>query len=137
MEMRTYEVIFIVRPDMPEAEVDTLVESLRQAATGTGGAVDKVEKWGKRRLAYRVGREREGYYVFLEVRGRGDALHEMERRLKVSEPVIKYLSVRVDLERKRHEKLRRRREHRAVRRARSRPETAGRAGAEAPISGTG
>jgi small subunit ribosomal protein S6 len=114
--MRTYEVIFILRPELPDDQVDALVEQMQQTVTGAGGQVTKVEKWGKRTLAYHVAGEREGYYVFFEVEGKGEALHELERRLKVAEPVIKLLSVRVDLERKKQEKLRHRREHRAARR---------------------
>ena len=114
--MRVYEVIFIIRPDVPEAEVDTLVEQMQQGVTGAGGEVAKLEKWGKRPLAYLVAEQREGIYVFFEVNGTGDTLRELERRLKVTEPVIKMISVRVDEERKRLAKLRHRREHRAVRR---------------------
>lgn len=116
--MRIYEVIFIVRPEQPESEVDALVEQLQQGVAAAGGQVTKVDKWGKRPLAYRVRGNREGYYVFFEVEGSGESLRELERRLKVAEPVIKLLSVRVDLERKRTEKLRHRREHRAARRHR-------------------
>ncbi|MFQ5816975.1 MAG: 30S ribosomal protein S6 [Terriglobia bacterium] len=131
--MRTYEVIFIIRPDVPEGEVDALVASFEQVVTGTGGGagVDKVEKWGKRKLAYRVAGQGEGYYVFFELHGTGETLQELERRLKVSEPVTKYLSVRVDEERERLEKLRRRREHRAVRRQQRQPPPS----AKAPPSG--
>jgi len=114
--MRTYEVIFIVRPALPEEEIDALITQLQEAVTGAGGTVAKTDKWGKRTLAYRVAGEREGYYVYFEVEGEGKTLHELERRLKVTEPVIKLLSVRVDLERKKQEKLRHRREHRAARR---------------------
>lgn len=117
--MRIYEVIFIILPETPEAEVDTLVEQMQAGVTGAGGQVTKVEKWGKRLLAYRVHGQREGFFVLFEVEGGGDALRELERRLKVAEPVIKVLSVRVDLERKRLEKLRHRREHRAARRQRA------------------
>lgn len=129
--MRTYEVIFIVRPELPEAEVDALVEQMQQGVAGVGGQVTKVEKWGKRALAYRVSGYREGYYVLFEVEGSGETLRELERRLKVAEPVIKVFSVRVDLERKKREKLRHRREHRAARRQRP---TAGSGGGPAEAS---
>lgn len=117
--MRTYEVIFIVRPDVPEADVDALLGQMQETVSGAGGRVTKVDKWGKRPLAYRVQGQREGFYVFLEIEGGGATLQELERRLKVAEPVIKLLSVRVDLERKKLEKLRHRREHRAARRQRA------------------
>ena len=128
--MRVYEVIFIIRPDVPEAEVDSLVEQMQQGVTGAGGEVAKLEKWGKRPLAYHVAGQREGIYVFFEVNGTGDTLRELERRLKVTEPVIKMLSVRVDEERKRLAKLRHRREHRAARRQ-HKPHSPGSGSAEA------
>lgn len=117
--MRIYEVIFIIRPELGEAEVDALVEQMRQAVTDAGGSVAKAEKWGKRKLAYRVGGQREGVYVLFELEGTGEVLRELERRLKVAEPVLKVLSVRVDVERKHAEKLRHRREHRTARRQRA------------------
>ncbi len=119
--MRIYEVIFIIRADVPEAELDSLVEGFQQVVVSTGSTLAKVEKWGKRPLAYRVRGQREGFYVLFEVHGSGDTVRELERRLKVTEPVIKYLSVRVDLERKKYEKVRRRRERRAARRPRRAP----------------
>lgn len=128
---RIYEVIFILRPELPEAEAQTLIEQMQQGVTGAGGQVTKVENWGKRPLAYRVRGCREGNYVFFEVEGTGDTLRELERRLKVAEPVIKIFSVRVDQERKKLEKLRHRREHRAARRQRAAP-SAGSGSTEAP-----
>ncbi|MFQ5723820.1 MAG: 30S ribosomal protein S6 [Terriglobia bacterium] len=129
-ETRIYEVIFIVRPDVPEADIDALTAQMEEAVSGAGGRVTKVDKWGKRPLAYRVRNHREGYYVLCEVEGTGATLGELERRLKVAEPVLKLLSVRVDLERKKREKLRHRREHRAARRQRT--AAAGGSSAEAP-----
>src|SRR3989304_5561335 len=121
--MRTYEVIFILRPDLPETETDALIEQMQQSVTGAGGRVTNADKckWGKRPLAYRVHGQREGFFVLFEIEGGGEALRELERRLKVAEPVLKLLSVRVDLERKRAEKHRHKREHRAARRHRPAP----------------
>lgn len=133
--MRIYEVIFIIRPESPEAEVDSLVEQLQQGVAAASGQVVKTEKWGKRPLAYRVAGLREGYYVFFELQGSGETLRELERRLKVAEPVIKFLSVRVDLERKKVEKLRHRREHRAARRHRPAPSGGGAAPEARPAEG--
>jgi small subunit ribosomal protein S6 len=121
--MRIYEVVFIIRPDVPEAEIDALIEPLQQAVRDARGQMVKVDKWGKRPLAYRVARQREGYFVFFELEGMGETLRELERRLKVAEPVMKFLSVRVDLERKKQEKMRHRREHQAARRQRPAPPT--------------
>jgi len=119
MEERLYDLIFIVRPDTPEADTDKLIATLEHAATEKGGKLDKVEKWGRKRMAYRVHKLREGYYVYALVRSsHGEVVKELERRLKVADPVIKYLTVRVDEELKRKEKLQRHRERRAARRPR-------------------
>jgi small subunit ribosomal protein S6 len=119
MEERLYDLIFICRPDTPEEEVNKLVATLEQAAGERGGKVEKVEKWGTRKLAYRVRKHREGHYVYLVLRStQGEMMKELERRLKVSDAVIKYLSVRLDEELKRQEKFGRRRERKAARRPR-------------------
>ncbi len=119
MEERIYDLIFICRPDTPEEEVDKLVALLEQTAAERGGRVEKTEKWGNRKLAYRVQRLREGYYVYQVVHGtQGNMIQEMERRLKVSDLVVKYLTVRLDEELKRQRKLTYRRERRAARRSR-------------------
>jgi small subunit ribosomal protein S6 len=118
-EERIYELIFICRPDTPEPDVDRLINLVQQTVQEQGGRVEKAEKWGVRRLAYRVRKHREGFYVFLVIHGTASGMmKEVERRLKVSEPVIKYLTVRVDAELKRERKLRARRERRAGRRTR-------------------
>jgi small subunit ribosomal protein S6 len=102
---RTYELMFIVRPDMPEEEQDKLVSTLESVVTSSGGAVQKVERMGKRRLAYAVRRFHDGIYILLAVEGAGGMIHELERRLRVTEPVIKFLTVRVDEEQKRLDKV--------------------------------
>src|SRR5207237_953740 len=104
--MRTYELMFIVRPDMPEDEQDRLISGLEAAVTGAGGRIANVDRnMGKRRLAYVVRKFEEGIYVLLTVEGTGAVMHELERRLRVTEPVIKFLTVRVDEEQKRIDKV--------------------------------
>src|SRR5213076_2084303 len=102
---RTYELMFIVRPDMAEEDQDKLISTLESAVSSSGGNVKNVEKMGKRRLAYMVRRFHEGIYILLTVEGGGALIHELERRLRVSEPVIKFLTVRTDEEQKRLEKI--------------------------------
>jgi small subunit ribosomal protein S6 len=109
---RTYELMFIVRPDMPEEEQDKLISTLESAMTSSGGAMKKVERMGKRRLAYTVRRFYEGVYILLTVEGSGGLVHELERRLRVTEPVIKFLTVRVDEGQKRLDKIKKIREAR-------------------------
>ncbi|MBZ5647805.1 MAG: 30S ribosomal protein S6 [Acidobacteriia bacterium] len=102
---RTYEVMFIVRPDMADEDLDKLISSLETSVTTAGGAVKNVEKMGKRRLAYTVRRFQDGLYILLTLEGTGQMVTELERRLRVTEPVIKFITVRVDEEQKRQDKI--------------------------------
>jgi small subunit ribosomal protein S6 len=102
---RTYELMFIVRPDMVEEDQDKLISTLETAVTSSGGQVKNVERMGKRRLAYTVRRFHDGIYILLTLEGSGGLVHELERRLRVSEPVIKFLTVRIDEEQKRLDKI--------------------------------
>lgn len=119
--MRKYELIFIVRTDFPEEELGKLITQMEGVVTSHGGKVEKVEKMGRRRLAYRVQRQREGMYVLFVVEGGGETVKEFERRLKVNDAVLKYLSVRVDEELKRAEKAKAWRAEQAARKPRARP----------------
>jgi len=119
MEERQYDLIFICRPDTPEPDIDKIISTLEHAAGEKGAKIEKTEKWGRKRMAYRVHKLREGVYVYMDLRSsHGEVVKELERRLKVSDPVIKYLTVRVDEELKRQAKLKRHRERRAARRPR-------------------
>jgi small subunit ribosomal protein S6 len=119
MEERQYDLIFICRPDTPEADIDKVISTLEHTATEKGAKIEKTEKWGRKRMAYRVHRLREGFYVYMVLRStHGELVKELERRLKVSDVVIKYLTIRLDEELKRQEKLKRHRERRAARRPR-------------------
>ncbi|MGB6876002.1 MAG: 30S ribosomal protein S6 [Candidatus Acidiferrales bacterium] len=119
MEERLYDLIFICRPDTPEPEIDKLIATLQHAVEEKQAKLEKVEKWGTRRLAYRVKRLREGFFVYMVLRSsHGELLKELERRLRVSDAVVKYLAVRLDEEIKRQQKFTKRRERRAARRPR-------------------
>jgi small subunit ribosomal protein S6 len=102
---RTYELMFIVRPDMTEEDLDKLLAMLQSIVPASGGSIVKVDKMGKRRLAYAVKRFHEGIYVLMVVEGGGAVIHELERRLRVTEQVIKFLTVRTDEEQKRLDKI--------------------------------
>ena len=102
---RIYELMFIVRPDMTEEDLDKLISTLQTAVPTAGGTVKSVDKMGKRRLAYAVRRFHDGLYVLMVVEGGGPVIQELERRLRVTEPVIKSLTVRVDEEHKRLAKV--------------------------------
>ncbi|HZQ51394.1 MAG TPA: 30S ribosomal protein S6 [Bryobacteraceae bacterium] len=113
--MRIYEQLFIVRPDATEEEVDPLIDQLRNVINHAGGTVEKSEKWGTRRLAYRVVKYDEGQYILLQFTAQPDTVKELERRLRVSDLVLKYLTVRIDEKLKRIEKRKKAREKRAAR----------------------
>lgn len=119
MEERQYDLIFICRPDTPEADIDKLITTLEHTATEKGAKIESVAKWGRKRMAYRVQKLREGFFVYMVLKStHGEVVKELERRLKVADPVIKYLTVRLDEELKRQEKLKKHRERRAARRPR-------------------
>src|SRR3954466_11969348 len=115
-EKRIYEVVFIVDHSTQEDDLTRLTDGLRGIITAQGGPVTKSEVMGRRQLAYRIGRSNEGIYVLFEVEGTGKEIAELERRMRVSDQVMRYLTVRVDEERQRAEKLRARRSRKAAKR---------------------
>jgi len=102
---RLYEVMFIVRPDAVEEDVDKLIAGFSTTVTNGGGVVKTVEKMGRRKLAYMVRKFNDGNYVLLTVEADGAGVLELERRLRVTEPVIKFITVRIDEEEKRLAKV--------------------------------
>jgi len=113
--MRIYEELFILRPDAPEEEIDRLIEQLTIYIASQGGNVDKSDKWGIRKLAYRVQKKNEGFYVLLQFTTKPETVLEVERRLRVSDLVMKFQSVRIDEKLKKIEKRKKEREKRAAR----------------------
>jgi small subunit ribosomal protein S6 len=114
--MRIYEELFIVRPDATDEEIDPYVEQISSVITGAGGSVDAVEKWGVRRLAYKVQKRQEGYYILMRFTSQPESVREVERRMRVADLVMKFITVRIDENLKRIEKRRKAREKRAARR---------------------
>jgi small subunit ribosomal protein S6 len=103
---RLYEVMFIVRPDVIDEELDKLVAGFEATVTNGGGAIKNSERLGRRKLAYTVRKFNDGNYVLLTIEANGVVVAELERRLRVTEPVIKYITVRMDEEEKRLAKVR-------------------------------
>lgn len=112
---RSYEVMFIVRPDLLEEDMDKLVSTLQNHASSAGATVQNTEKMGKRRLAYDVKKFQDGQYVLFTLTADGNAIHELERRLRVTEPVLKFITVRTDEEQQRLEKIKKLRASRVKR----------------------
>lgn len=130
MSDRTYEILFIADPNLGEPEVDALTAQVQGFVEQAGGKLQKVEKWGKKRLAYDVRRHREGSYVLVVAEGSGGLIKEVERRLKVTDGIIRFLTVRVD------EELRKA-ERRKAKRSLGEEKRKGRHGATAPRESEG
>jgi len=114
--MRVYEELFIVKPDTPEEEVDGFVEQIQHVITNGKGTVDKTDKWGMRKLAYRVQKYNEGIYVLIQFSSSPELVKEVERRMRVSDQVIKFITVRIDEKLKKIAKRKKAREKRGARR---------------------
>jgi small subunit ribosomal protein S6 len=122
MEERLYDLIFIARPATPEEEIKKVLSMIEHACTEKSAKIEKTEHWGTRKLAYRVAKHREGIYVYQQIRTtHSDLIAELERRLRVQDVVIKYLTVRLDEDLKRQKKLQHKRELRNARRPRRTP----------------
>jgi small subunit ribosomal protein S6 len=109
--------MFIVDPDAVEEDVTKLTENLRQTITDLGGTVTKNEDMGRRTLAYQIGHKNEGHYVLFEIEGSGREIAELERRMRVNDQVLRYITVRVDEDRQRAEKFKAKRARKALRRS--------------------
>jgi small subunit ribosomal protein S6 len=114
--MRIYEELFILRPDAVEEEIDAYIEQIKTLITSSKGTVDKVEKWGVRKLAYRVEKRNEGFYILVQFSTESTVLvKEVERRMRVTDSVMKWITVRIDESLKKLEKRKLQREKRAKR----------------------
>ena len=107
---RTYEIMFIVRPDLDEAEIDKYIETFSGYITEGKGTITSVEKMGRRRLAYTVQKFNDGFYILFIVESPASLIAELERRLRVADNVIKFITVRMDEENKRVAKIKKHRD---------------------------
>ena len=95
---RKYELVYVVSPDATEEQVADLHTQVEEIVQRLGGSLEKTENWGRRKLAYEIGRHKEGTYVLEEILGTGDLMKEIDRRLKVSDLILRHLVVRIDEE---------------------------------------
>ena len=115
MAKRVYEVMFIAAPETADEDIAKLNESITKLIETEGGSVVKLEDMGRRRLAYPINKKTDGYYVLFEIEGSGQEIAELERRMRVNDTIMRYLTVRVDEERKTAQKLTDKRESRQKR----------------------
>src|SRR4030095_12803117 len=121
MANRTYEVMYIVDPETPADKLTKLNEAVEKLIEKEGGTVVRMDDGGKRTLAYPIQKKTEGYYVLFEIEGSGQEIAELERRMRVNDMIIRYLTVRVDEDRKAADRKREKRQRRAEKRASFRP----------------
>ena len=114
---RVYEVMYIGTPETADEDIVKLNETIEELVVKEGGTVVKTENIGRRKLAYPISKKTEGHYVLFEIEDSGQTIAELERRMRVNDTVIRYITVRVDEERKTAEKHRVKREDRQARRA--------------------
>jgi small subunit ribosomal protein S6 len=115
-EKRTYEVVVILDPKITEEDFNQLAGGLHQTVERQGGTIVKSENMGLRQLAYEINHRREGRYLLMEIDGSGAEIAELERRMRVNDTVVRYLTVRVDLDRRRAEKFKAKRARRKTNR---------------------
>jgi small subunit ribosomal protein S6 len=94
--MPLYESVFIARQDIPAQEVEALAERFEGIVAEGGGSAAPREYWGLKNLAYRIKKNRKGHYTMLKLEAPAEAVHEMERNMRISEDVLRYLTIRVD-----------------------------------------
>lgn len=91
--MQTYETLFIIRPDLEESEIDKTIDAVQNIITSGGGTILKVDKWGKRQLAYMIQKKREGFYVLMYFEAPSTLIAELQRRYKLADAIMRYLVV--------------------------------------------
>lgn len=111
-ENRVYEMMYIAEPETTGENLEKLNEAIEKLIQQEGGNVAKVENMGLRQLAYRINKRTEGHYVLFEIEGSGKEIAELERRMRVNDTIMRYITVRVDEDRKAAEKIRSKRERR-------------------------
>lgn len=96
MSERKYELVYIMKPEATEAEVAGLQAQVEAIIARVGGTLEKTDAWGRRKLAYDIGKHKEGFYVLHVISGSGELMKEIDRRLKVTEGLLRHMIVRVD-----------------------------------------
>jgi small subunit ribosomal protein S6 len=94
--MRSYEVAFIAQPDLDESSLNNLIEKAKGWVTNSGGQVTNVDNWGRRKLAYPIRKQTEGQYVFLQTQMSAEATREVERNMRFTEQILRFLVTRTD-----------------------------------------
>mgnify|MGYP001413874870 CR=1 FL=1 len=94
--MRDYELMVILRPELPEDERSAQLETIQRWVGSTSGQLENIDEWGRRRLMYEIDNERDGYYLVYKLKLPADAPAELERNLRINENILRYLIIRLD-----------------------------------------
>lgn len=113
---RVYEIMYIAPPTTAADDIEKLNEAIGKIVETEGGTVVRAESIGIRQLAYKINKYTEGFYVLFEIEGSGQEIAELERRMRVNDTIIRFITVRVDEDRKKADKIRSKRETRSARR---------------------
>jgi small subunit ribosomal protein S6 len=116
MAVRQYELVYILPPETTEQQATELHDQVASVVSRMSGQIEKTENWGRRKLAYEIGRFKEGVYVLEVINGDGELMKELDRRLKVIDQVVRHMIVRVDEEKKVVERTRTKRQSESERR---------------------
>ncbi len=115
-DTRQYELVYLVSPEVGEDGVGALHTQVEEIVTGLGGRIENTDNWGRRRLAYEIGKHKDGTYIVALVNGPPESVQELDRRLKVMDTVLRHLVVRVDEDLRKAQRARERRQSRSTRR---------------------
>ena len=134
MANRTYEVMYIVDPEAADDKIQKLNEAVGKLIEKEGGTIVRLDDFGRRKMAYPIKKKNEGYYVLFEIEGSGQEIAELERRMRVNDMVVRYITVRVDEDRKKADKIQAKRDRRSAKRSKFRKtEETAEAGADAQV----
>jgi small subunit ribosomal protein S6 len=120
--VRNYEVVFVAAPTLTSEELDGFINHIQTVVEGKNGKVVKVDNWGKKSLAYKIKKFREAYYVVLSIQGDGATIAEIERRFRVTDYIVRFISVRIDEDVKRSDKIKAARQKKGAKTGSKRPE---------------
>lgn len=120
MANRTYEVMYIVDPDAADDKIAKLNEAVGKLIEKEGGTIVRLDDQGRRKMAYPIKKKTEGYYVMFEIEGSGQEIAELERRMRVNDMIVRYITVRVDEDRKKADKIQAKRDRRSSKRSKFR-----------------
>lgn len=117
MANRTYEVMYIVDTETADEKIAKLNEAVGNLIEKEGGTIVRMDDLGRRKMAYPIKKKNEGYYVLFEIEGSGQEIAELERRMRVNDMIVRYITVRVDEDRKKADKIQAKRDRRASKRS--------------------